>query len=1184
MMNNSVNSFWNTWIKRWRSEQPRRRPARFSGHSETAVIERLERRLLPATFTVNSLVDSTLPGSGLTLREACDIVNAQNLNVDHWLSAAERRQITGILGTNDTVVFASSLTSSGSAAIHLSQVGDVSEGNSALIVTRPLVIQGTASGNGVTLFGPGQNGDLRMFLVEGGGNLTLKDLTLANGASDESGGSLYVQYGGTVSLDHVTITKSYATADGGAIFNYGQLTMTATTLTGCQGRDGGGLMNFGNATVTGCTFSSNHASGNGGGYDGGGHGSGGTIAFTNCLLSGNTAQVRGGGLFLGLASEATLTSCMVTGNSAHDGGACCSLGGGVTMDQSIISMNSAVNGGGFYIATGGEGSPQVGSGGGTTEQTGVRAMLSNCTVSGNSADRGGGLYSLDHISLSNCTVTGNHANQGGGIFNSGDILFFNKIADRTTVELSGTVFSANTAELSGGGLFNNGAAKVDSCNFTNNSAGQGGALYNDLGSTGLTGCVMTGNVSTQGAQLFNHLGVLTLAQSIVADSAQLSFITSTGSSNIQFVAPSGGEEPSATIPPTTGIVNGPDGIRYALTANQDLLRQLPLCGWTVLDYGVKSYKIAPNGNCYWLNVRGELYCAQAGYVGCLIGTGVQSFAMDANGTVYNLSHMIGFDNFALYRSLTAPLLDPVGDGGSPCFCQNPPTGEEVLQAAGLAGPAIQHVKVVTEPIVDELEPPRYFPGVGLAQMHVCRYKSTIYWTASNGEEHGVIYIDKNELETYALGEISSTATATPGPAISSAASQTSATDSISSITQSDIIVSMSTGPDGTIYTLGGDFIGTYFYGQLTDPLVLWRLPAGGNWEPLDRVYSYAVAPDGTLYALNANSVLERLAPGSSKWLTLTASVLSFSMAPNSTVYALSSDHSLRCMSPGATQWSTLDSGVRSFTMAPDGTLYELNNRLQLKRLTGNTIWSTLDIGVQSFSMDANGRVNELNGRHQLKQLTGNSNWMILDTNSVSFQMGTDGTIYSLDSQHQLKQLTSRNHWTLVDAGVVSFVVAPNAFHDVYLINSHHQLKRLEAGYSWSTLRTDAVAVTIDSSGIVTVRDTHNRLWKYWAPDIAPILDPVEGGTAPAFCMDTPSRADVLQLLNIPDGSNVKVVIVDPTEDTIDPPRFFKNSTNPLMMHHCQYQCTVQYTTSKGVQTSVVYIDRDSLLRAVPPTP
>ena len=189
-------------------------------------------------------------------------------------------------------------------------------------------------------------------------------------------------------------------------------------------------------------------------------------------------------------------------------------------------------------------------------------------------------------------------------------------------------------------------------------------------------------------------------------------------------------------------------------------------------------------------------------------------------------------------------------------------------------------------------------------------------------------------------------------------------------------------------------------------------------------------------------------------------------------------------------------------------------------------------------------------------------------------------LYALSRQHVLTRLTPGSHWSVVDVDVQSFVLAPNALRNVYILSRNHELKRLEAGYAWSTLLTDVVSLSINAAGVVTARDTSDRSWLYWSPFTAAVLDPIEGENAPVFCLDAPTREEVLRLLHIPEGPNVEVVIVEPTVDQVDPPRWFANlgDVPAVQMHHCHYQCTVEYTDANGPKTVVIEIDDDHLIR------
>jgi parallel beta-helix repeat protein len=101
--------------------------------------------------------------------------------------------------------------------------------------------------------------------------------------------------------------------------------------------------------------------------------------------------------------------------------------------------------------------------------------LSNCTLSGNAASFGGGIFSYGVATLSSCTLSGNSASvSGGGI---------KGLATLTNCTLSG-----NTASGLGGGIY--GGATLTNCTLSGNSASSGGGIY---GLATLTNCTLSGN-------------------------------------------------------------------------------------------------------------------------------------------------------------------------------------------------------------------------------------------------------------------------------------------------------------------------------------------------------------------------------------------------------------------------------------------------------------------------------------------------------------------------------------------------------------------------------------------------------------------------------------------------------------------------------------------------------------------
>lgn len=206
---------------------------------------------------------------------------------------------------------------------------------------------------------------------------------------------------------------------------------------------GGGVFCAEFATVSNCVIRGNSSSRYGGGI----YMSVGVDVF-NSTLEGNDAFVRGGAVhcfFYSPSSPSTLHDCLVVSNSAT------SFGGGLS---SCDLTNCTIRGNST-------GSGVPGQGGGAYD-----CRLYNCTLSGNRsgtfAGDGGGAYLSG---LNNCTVTGNLAKTaGGGTYNS---------------TLSGCVVSFNTASNGGGVAASTVSDSQIFRNTASNSGGgvSGGVLY-----------------------------------------------------------------------------------------------------------------------------------------------------------------------------------------------------------------------------------------------------------------------------------------------------------------------------------------------------------------------------------------------------------------------------------------------------------------------------------------------------------------------------------------------------------------------------------------------------------------------------------------------------------------------------------------------------------------------------------
>lgn len=130
-------------------------------------------------------------------------------------------------------------------------------------------------------------------------------------------------------------------------------------------------------------------------------------------------------------------------------------------------------------------SPYLENGGGIY-CLGSSPTLTNCSITGNSADNyGGGIYCDQSSSsmLTNCTIVGNTAESGGGL----DCSYGEPMLTNCTI-------AENTAESGGGGLTCwYGSPTLTNCTIVDNTADAGGGIYTHSSSLAVTNCSIVGN-------------------------------------------------------------------------------------------------------------------------------------------------------------------------------------------------------------------------------------------------------------------------------------------------------------------------------------------------------------------------------------------------------------------------------------------------------------------------------------------------------------------------------------------------------------------------------------------------------------------------------------------------------------------------------------------------------------------
>src|SRR5712675_1999149 len=143
------------------------------------------------------------------------------------------------------------------------------------------------------------------------------------------------------------------------------------------------------------------------------------------------------------------------------------------------NLTSGVSISGFSITNG---SAPGDNGGGIFSEGGDSATLrlSDCIVSGNSADFGGGIFNLNGaLTVNNCTISGNEAAfSGGGIVSSGS-------GAAATLTITNSTISDNSATANDGGVYNQGNAQFQIGSTVLNAGSSGENIFNGGQATSL---------------------------------------------------------------------------------------------------------------------------------------------------------------------------------------------------------------------------------------------------------------------------------------------------------------------------------------------------------------------------------------------------------------------------------------------------------------------------------------------------------------------------------------------------------------------------------------------------------------------------------------------------------------------------------------------------------------------------
>lgn len=232
--------------------------------------------------------------------------------------------------------------------------------NGLPLITSPIAI----NGNGARIERSSEPGtdEFRIFGVHTEGSLSISQLTVANGGPPAGfdGGALFNF--GAVTIEHTTFSGNTA-ARGGAISNGGPMVIARATFSHNESSgSGGAIANFTPMTITGSDFSGNVAGADGGAvisvgsleignttfYDNTSGALGGAISnrfgsttMLNSTVSANRAGARGGGIANYPGHSLTVSHSSIVGNTADVGpGGGIRSGGSLTLRSSLIAGNT----------------------------------------------------------------------------------------------------------------------------------------------------------------------------------------------------------------------------------------------------------------------------------------------------------------------------------------------------------------------------------------------------------------------------------------------------------------------------------------------------------------------------------------------------------------------------------------------------------------------------------------------------------------------------------------------------------------------------------------------------------------------------------------------------------------------------------------------------------------------------
>lgn len=296
---------------------------------------------------------------------------------------------------------------------------------------------------------------------------------IVNGGTFKNNDSQTESYGGSALFNDTeaetiinggTFEGNKSAGNGGAIVNYGKLTINGGTFKNNVGLSGGAISSMSydaELSITGGTFENNKSTDKWGGAIVAKN----KVSVKNATFDGNVSG-NGGAIFAYDANGAVFENCTFKNNSAtnektvkHGGALFVNGAKDVSIKNNTFTKNTAQDGGALYVNN-------------------VEGTIEGNTFEENFAE---GFSSAFHLKDSSITITSNTFKNNGKnedkVTSAGTIMV-ESVKNNGVIEANGNTFENNTAGLGGAAVIQAGTVDFNGCSFNkNNAAKYGGVMY-----------------------------------------------------------------------------------------------------------------------------------------------------------------------------------------------------------------------------------------------------------------------------------------------------------------------------------------------------------------------------------------------------------------------------------------------------------------------------------------------------------------------------------------------------------------------------------------------------------------------------------------------------------------------------------------------------------------------------------